>query len=81
MSLVIHRPSLRVVGQKLRVKHWGAKLALRLLSTTTPTTSRVLGVVYRLSQKARSHIHRRMLPSPKLGLLTGRLRKQPRSKG
>ena len=79
-SLVTHHRSQWVIGQKLRVKYWGAKLDLRLLSTTT-TTSRVLGVVYRLSHnlKARRDLHRQVLPSPKLGLLyTSWLRKQPK---
>ena len=63
MSLVIHRPSLWVVDLKLRVKHLAARLALRPRSTTT--TSRTLGKVYRLSQKARRDLHRQMLPCPK----------------
>ena len=70
MSLVTHRPSLWVVGQKLRVKHLEARLALRPRIMTTTTTSRVLGEAYRLFQKARRDLHRQTLPSPKLRQLS-----------
>ena len=82
MSLVIHRPSLRVVGQKLRVKHVEARLALRPRMTTT-ATSGVLGEAYSLFQKVRMDLHRQTLPSPKLSQLSKswQIKHQPRSKG
>ena len=71
--------SLRVIALESRVRHWGVKLVLRLPSMKRTTTSRVLGVAYRLFQKARRDLHRQIVPSQKLGLLSKSwLRKQPR---